>query len=587
MTLPLSALDLDTQQPARAVGTDMIIDSFAGGGGASTGIEMALGRSPDVAINHDPVALAMHEANHPDTIHLINSVYAVDPSEVCQGRNVGLAWFSPDCKHHSKAKGGKPLSKNIRDLAWVVVHWAERVRPKVIMLENVEEFQDWCPLTPEGKPDPERKGDTFRAWVKRLRRLGYKVEWRQLRACDYGAPTIRKRLFVIARCDGKPIVWPEPTHGAPDSPEVLAGTRLPWRTAAEIIDWSLPCPSIFDTAAEIKEKYGLRAVRPLKDATLRRIARGVMRYVLEAKEPFIVTCNHQGPHFRGQGLNEPFKTVTAARDAHGVVMPTLAPFSTYGQHGGANRRIDAPHHTITASTKDQNAIVVPTLVQTGYGERPGQAPRVPGLEKPIGNMVASSGKHALVSAFLAQHNSGPKMQNNAGRAATVPLSTLTTRGTQQQVVAANLLSLHGTARRDASIEEPHPTLCAGGQHSAMIATFLQKYYGSGLGQWADDPLHTLGTRDTFGLVTVEIDGQIYAITDIGMRMLTPREQFRAQGFPESYEIENGSDGRAFTKTEQTRMCGNSVPPDVAAALVRANCADMAAPTPTPEHEAAA
>lgn len=557
------------EPPARHFdGAAMIIDSFAGGGGASTGIEMALGRSPDVAINHDPAALAMHEANHPDTLHLINSVYAVSPDEVCQGRKVGLAWFSPDCKHRSKAKGGKPVSKGIRDLAWVVVHWAERVAPDVIMLENVEEFQDWGPLTPEDKPDPERKGETFREWVKRLRRLGYKVKWKRLRACDYGAPTIRQRLFVIARRDGLPITWPEPTHGAPDSAEVITGLRKPWRTAAEIIDWSLPCPSIFDSSEEIMAKYGLRAVRPLKEATLRRIARGVVRYVLEAKQPFVVT---------------------------------------YGRHGGANRSALDPLHTITASTKDQNAVIVPTLVSY-YGEGDGGLQRASSLEDPV-TTVTTANRHALVAphlmtmrnagkpftaadepthtitaggahmmavaAFLAQHNGGARMENAAGRPADAPLSTLTTRGTQQQIVALNLLSMHGNARRDASIEDPHPTLCAGGQHSALIATFLQKYYGAGTGQSAADPLHTLSTRDTFGLVTVEIDGTTYAIADIGMRMLTPREQFRAQGFEDSYIIDRAPDGRPMTKTEQTRMCGNSVCPPLAAALVTANCAHLA------------
>lgn len=567
------ALPLEMADPAPRAPADMIVDSFAGGGGASTGIEMALGRSPDAAINHDAVALAMHEVNHPKTRHYVNSIYAVDPSEVCQGRRVGLAWFSPDCKHHSKAKGGKPVEKNIRDLAWVVIHWAERVQPDVIMLENVEEFQDWCPLTPENKPDREKRGETFKAWVKRLRALGYKVEWRQLRACDYGAPTIRRRLFVIARRDGKPIIWPEPTHGAPESAEVISGLRKPWRTAAEIIDWSLPCPSIFDTAAQIKEKYGLRAVRPLKDATLRRIARGVMRYVVEAKQPFIVTCNHQGAHFRGQGLGEPLKTVTAARDAHGVVVPTLAPFSTQGQHGGHNRAIDEPHHTITASTKDQNAIVVPHLMTMRNAGKPYSAGN-----EPTHTVTAGGARLALVAAFLAQHNAGARMENNAGRAATSPLSTLTTRGTQQQVVAASMVSLRGTADdqlKGLPIDTPVPTVSAGGGHAAVIAAFLQKYYGAGTGQTPTDPLHTLSTRDTFGLVTVEIDGTTYAISDIGMRMLTPREQFRAQGFPESYEIESGPDGRSFTKTEQTRMCGNSVAPQVAAALVRANCSHFA------------
>ena len=562
------------EPPARHFdGAAMIIDSFAGGGGASTGIEMALGRSPDVAINHDPAALAMHEANHPDTLHLINSVYAVSPDEVCQGRKVGLAWFSPDCKHHSKAKGGKPVSKGIRDLAWVVVHWAERVAPDVIMLENVEEFQDWGPLTPEDKPDPERKGETFREWVKRLRRLGYKVEWKRLRACDYGAPTIRQRLFVIARRDGLPITWPEPTHGAPDSAEVITGLRKPWRTAAEIIDWSLPCPSIFDSSEEIMAKYGLRAVRPLKEATLRRIARGVVRYVLEAKQPFVVTYGQHGGANRS--ALDPVHTITAStKDQNAVIVPSLISVS-HGYSGGRREYpVAEPIGTMSAGGT-QHGVVIPTLIQTGYGERRGQSPRVPGLDKPIGTMVAGGAKHALVAAFLAQHNGGARMENAAGRPADAPLSTLTTRGTQQQIVAANLLSMHGNARRDASIEDPHPTRCAGGQHSALIATFLQKYYGQGLGQTCTDPLHTLSTRDTFGLVTVEIDGTTYAIADIGMRMLTPREQFRAQGFDDSYIIDRAPDGRPMTKTEQTRMCGNSVCPPLAAALVSANCAHLA------------
>lgn len=555
-------------------GPEIIVDNFAGGGGASTGIEMALGRSPDVAINHDPVALAMHEVNHPETKHLVNSIYAVDPREATDGRPVGAAWFSPDCKHHSKAKGGKPVEKNIRDLAWVVVHWAELVRPRVIFLENVEEFRDWGPLRADNRPCPERRGQTFDKWAHRLRRLGYKIEWRILRACDYGAPTIRKRLFLVARCDGRPIVWPEPTHGAPDSEGAQSGDLKPWRTAAEIIDWSLPCPSIFDTSEEIKEKFGLRAVRPLKDNTLKRIARGVMKYVIEAKEPFIVGVGGRMGQSPERPVSRPTQTLTTKADSC-IVFPTFAPFSTQGQHGGKNRPIDAPHHTITASQKDQNAIVVPTLVQTGYGERPDQAPRVPGLEKPLGTLVAGGGKHALVSAFLAQHNAGPRMANNAGRAATDPLSTLTTRGTQQQAVAVHLMNMHGSTRRRVSIEVPHPTLTAGGQHSAVIGAFLQKYYGAGTGQTAGDPLHTLGTRDTFGLVTVEIDGTTYAIADIGMRMLTPREQFRAQSFPDSYEIETGPGGRCFTKTEQTRMCGNSVPPVMAEALVSANVPELA------------
>jgi DNA (cytosine-5)-methyltransferase 1 len=526
-----------TVPPVRPPGREIVTDSFAGGGGASTGIERALGRSPDVAINHDPAALAMHEANHPGTRHLISSIYAVDPADLlAPGERIGLAWFSPDCTHHSRAKGGKPVESGRRDLAHVVVHWAERVRPRVIMLENVPEFLDWGPLTADQRPDPERRGETFRGWVRALRRCGYRVEWQRLRACDYGAPTIRERLFLIARCDGEPIVWPAPTHAHPDSDEVREGLAEPWLPAASVIDWSLPCPSIFDTSAEIMAKHGVRAVRPLKDATLRRIARGVQRYVLDAAEPFCVT---------------------------------------YAQHGGAIRSGADPLHTITASSKDQNAIVAPTLVQTGYGERPGQAPRSLDLHAPLGTVVAGGAKHALVAAFLAQHNAGPRNATISGRPATAPLATITTRGTQINLVAAHLQNMHGSARSDRDPAAPLTTVTAGGTHAALIAAFLTKYYGQGEGAALAEPCHTVTTRDRFGLVTVEIGGTPYAITDIGMRMLTPRELFRAQGFPETYDIDTGPDGRRLTKTEQVRMCGNSVAPAIPAALCRANVPELA------------
>lgn len=595
---------LDVKERAPGDNRPIIIDSFAGGGGASTGIELALGRSPDVAINHDPVALSMHEANHPDTFHLTSSVYAVDPRDLIEpGQRVGLLWASPDCTHHSKAKGGKPLEKNIRDLAWVIVHYAEKIAPEIIMLENVEEFQDWCPLTPEGRPDPERKGETFRAWVGKLKRLGYHVEWRILRACDYGAPTIRKRLFVVARRDGKPIVWPKPTHAHRDDLRVIHGHMQPFRTAADIIDWSLPCPSIFDTSEEIMEKYGLRAVRPLADNTLRRIARGVQRYVIEASKPFIVVCNHAGDGFRGQGLDDPLATITAARDATGLVSPILAPFTSYAQQGGRSRPADIPLHTITASRKDQNVIVTPTLISVAHGYSGGR--REYPITDPIGTMSAQGTQHAMiaphlmtmrnagkpfsagdepthtitaggarmmaVSAFLAQHNGGPRNDNLTGRAADAPLSTITVRGTQQGLVAASMISMHGSSRRDGTVVEPVPSITAGGGHAGMVAAFLAKYYGTDQDPRLDGPLHTLTTKDRFGLVTVEIAGEEYAIVDIGMRMLTPREQFAAQGFPSDYIIDRGADGKPMPKTQQTHKCGNSVPPPLAAALVAANC----------------
>ncbi len=534
--MPDGTLDLVYAAPCKPSGRPLIVDSFAGGGGASTGIERALGVSPDLAINHDATALSMHCANHPKSRHLTANIWHVDPRDVIPtGREVGLAWFSPDCKHHSKAKGGKPVERHIRDLAWVVVMWAGRVKPRVIILENVEEFRDWCPLK-DGRPDPDRRGETFDQWCAKLRKLGYRIEWRELRACDYGAPTIRKRLFVIARRDKEPIVWPEPTHGDPASEDVKSGRLKPWRTAAEIIDWSLPCPSIFDTSEEIMRKHGVRAKRPLRDNTLRRIARGVQRYVIDAKEPFFVS---------------------------------------YAQQGGASRSGYAPHHTVTASHKDQNCIIAPTLVQTGYGERAGQAPRSLDMHKPIGTMVAGGAKHAVVAAFLAQHNAGPRNGSLSGRAADTPLSTLTTRGTQQQLVAAHMVSLRGTSEHQLAglpVDAPVRTISAGGGHAGLVAAFLTKYYSADQDPRLTDPLHTVTTRDRFGLVTTEIDGTTYAITDIGMRMLSPREMFRAQGFDDSYIIDRGHDGRTLTKTDQVRMCGNSVCPPLAEALAAANCA---------------
>jgi DNA (cytosine-5)-methyltransferase 1 len=566
---------------------EIILDSFAGGGGASLGIEMALGRSPDVAINHDADALAMHEVNHPATLHLNSNIWQVNPDEVMPGQPIGLMWASPDCKHHSKAKGGKPLSRNIRDLAWVVVLWAKRRRPRVICLENVEEFRDWGPLCENDRPIPERKGETFAKWTGELKKLGYKVEWRELRACDYGAPTIRKRLFLIARCDGRPIVWPAPTHGNPKSDEVKSGKLLPWRTAAEIIDWSLPCYSIFLTR---EEGRAVGVNRPLADATMARIAKGVQRYVIDAAEPFIVTCNHGGDHFRGQGLGEPFNTVTAARDAHGLVVPIM----TYGQQGGANRAASDPLHTVTASTKDTNAVIAATISRQ-FGQSVGSA-----INHPIGTVTAGGGgksalaavhltkfsenstghlpdeplhtvmagapRHGVVAAFLAQHNGGTCP---GARAADEPVSTVMATGAQQAVVSAGLVSLKGSDRRASDIEAPHPTVTAQGMHSAEVRAFLVKYYGQGgQDQTPADPLHTVPTKARFGLVMVK--GEPYEIVDIGMRMLRPRELFRAQGFPDSYVIDRRPDGSKLTGTSSVRMCGNSVSPVMAKAIVGAN-----------------
>lgn len=494
----------------------LVIDNFAGGGGASTGIELGLGRPVDIAVNHDPEAVAMHDINHPHTRHYCESVWDIDPRQIVQGSPVDLCWFSPDCKHFSKAKGGTPVSKKIRGLAWVAIRYAATVRPRVIMLENVEEFVTWGPITSDGRPCPRGKGRTFASFTNALRRLGYQVDWRELRACDYGAPTIRKRLFLIARCDGQPIVWPEPTHGDPASAEVKAKRLKPWRTAADIIDWSIPAPSIFDRK------------RPLAENTLRRIARGLQRYVIEAREPFLVKVNHGYDYFRGQPLNEPLQTITS---------------------------------------KLGTALVVPTLVQCGYGERLGQAPRVPGLEKPLGTVVAGGRKHALVAAFLAKHYGGN--YTGPGSSLAEPLPTVTTVD-HNALVTSHLVKLRNNCDGQ-DLREPIHTLTTGG-HFGEVRAFLLKYYGTGDGQPLDEPLHTVTTKDRMALVMIK--GEPYQIVDIGMRMLEPHELYAAQGFPADYIHTHTAGGKRLSKAAQVRMCGNSVCPPVAAALVRANMVEQ-------------
>jgi len=498
---------------------EIVVDLFAGGGGASLGIEQATGRHVDVAVNHDAEAVSLHMANHPQTRHYVSDVFEVDPVAVTKGRQVGLLWASPDCKHFSKAKGGKPVSKRIRGLAWVVVKWARAMRPRVICLENVEEFQGWGPLGPDNLPCPRRKGRTFARWVASLRNLGYAVDWRELRACDYGAPTIRKRLFLVARRDGEPIVWPAPTHGAPGSLPVRQRRLKPWRTAAECIDWSLPCLSIFERA------------RPLAANTLRRIAAGVKKYVLEAAEPFIIPTTHQGDS-RANSIREPMRTITGAK-------------------------------------RGEHALVVPTLVQSGYGERDGQAPRVLDIERPLGTLVGTQ-KHALVSAFLAKHFGGNCDPRHASAPLTGPAATVTAQD-HHGLVTSNLIKLRGTSNAAGS-DEPLHTVSAGGWHHAEVRAFLIKYFGTDQDPRLLEPMHTVTTRDRFGLVTVA--GEDYAIADIGMRMLQPRELYRAQGFPDDYIIDQGADGRPMTKTAQVRMCGNSVSPPIARAIVSANYIDI-------------
>mgnify|MGYP004614122793 CR=1 FL=1 len=501
---------------------ELVVDNFAGGGGASTGIELATGYSVDIAINHDPEAIKMHKANHPYTKHYCEDVWQVDPVEACQGHPVGLAWFSPDCKHFSKAKGGKPKDKFIRGLAWVALRWAGLVRPRVIMLENVEEFKTWGPLNRRHHPIKNKQGCTFNKFVQQFEELGYEVQFKELVAADYGAPTMRKRFFMIARCDGKPIVWPEPTHAPKDSEEVKAGLIKPYVGAYTQIDFSRPCPSIFDTSEEIKEKYGIRAVRPLATKTMERIARGLKKFVLENKEPFIIQCNHSGADCRNS------------------------------------------IHTIT--TGNQQCLISPTLIQyhseTSKDEVRGQT-----IENPI-MTVDGSNRYGLVTSFLHKYYGGG--YTGAGDCMENPLPTVTALD-HNSVVTANLIQMNNHCDgRD--MRDPIPTITAGDGHFGEVRAFLIKYYGDATGQDIEQPLDTVTTKDRFGLVTIE--GVDYQIADVGLRMLEPRELYGCQGFPEDYIIDHDYTGKKYGRTEQVKRCGNAVPPPFARALVKANLPEM-------------
>ncbi|EEZ5741144.1 DNA cytosine methyltransferase [Escherichia coli] len=617
---------------------EIIVDNFAGGGGASTGIELAIGRSVDIAINHDPNAVAMHTTNHPDTLHYCESVFDVDPIVATAGRPVGLAWFSPDCRHFSKAKGSKPVEKEIRGLAWIVIRWALAVRPRVMMLENVEEFRTWGPLIESAdgglRPNPLRTGETFEAFCGMLSGgipaghpalaecceflgitadgelaqqlvagLGYAVDHRELRACDFGAPTIRKRFFMVMRCDGMPVTWPDPTHGDPKSPAVQSGKLAPWRTAAECIDWTIPAPSIFDRK------------KPLAENTLKRIARGIQRFVIESASPFIVKCNHtttKGKYdcFRGQALREPLQTITKTHGyalavphltkfrtgatgqpvtepvptvtagtskrpggnghALGIVEAAIAPF--VGRQFGASvgHRADEPSATITAGGGGKSQLVTPTLIQMGYGERPGQEPRVLRLDNPLGTVTAGGNKFATVSAFLAKHYGGN--YTGPGVSMDEPMHSVTTVD-HHAVVASHLVKLRGTCRDGQPSSDPMPTVTAGGLHVGEVKTTLAvDEYDEHRAQLALEFLRKYCGEDCDGLV--DIDRITFRIVDIGMRMLQPHELYRAQGFPEWYIIDQDYRGQKYAKDKQVARCGNAVPPPFAEALVRANLPEL-------------
>ncbi|QYG01848.1 DNA cytosine methyltransferase [Massilia sp. NP310] len=507
------------------LGHELIIDNFAGGGGTSTGLEAAFGRPVDIAINHDPEALAMHAINHPHTKHLCESVWDIDPIEVTGNQPVALVWLSPDCKHFSKAKGGKPVEKKIRGLAWVTLRWAAKCKPRVIMLENVEEFKTWGPLIQdeEGtwKPDPAKRGKTFESFVRQLEDHGYKVEHRELRASDYDTPTIRKRFFLVARRDGLPIRWPAPTNGAPDSPAVRAGKLAPYRTAAECVDWSLPCPSIFNRK------------RPLADATLRRIAKGIMRYVVDAANPFIV--GQGGPVYAGKPVpaSQPFGTLTT-ENHRAVVVPSIVPVTHQG--GDRSESVHEPFRTITGAQRGEKALAVATMVQTGYGERKAswhcrhcstefdveptcgctacgheddlvqtaaQAPRALDIEKPLGTVVGST-KAALVTAFLNEHANA---SNQRVMTANAPLRTVCAqvKGGHFGLVSAALVGVGGRAgdSRPRGADEPTATITAKGD-TAIATAFLAKHYTGVVGSDLDDPIGTVTSSDHHSLVTAHL-----------------------------------------------------------------------------------
>ncbi len=544
---------------------ELIVDNFAGGGGASTGIELATGYSVDIAINHDPEAIRMHKANHPNTKHYCEDVWQVDPVKACNGHPVGLAWFSPDCKHFSKAKGGKPKDKNIRGLAWVACRWAGLVRPRVIMLENVEEFRTWGPLNRGHHPIKAKQGKTFEKFVQQLNDLGYEVQFRELVAADYGAPTMRKRFFLIARCDGKPIIWPEPTHAPADSEAVKAGLLKPYVGAYTQLDFSLPCPSIFDSAEEIKAKYGIRAVRPLAPKTMERIVRGLKKFVLDNPEPFIIQCNHGGKR-RPNDIREPMPTITG-KHGYGIVEPYMVQIGQTGFTKDRSKDVREPLTTIVS--KNEHCLIEPKLApylsvnrENHFGSD---------MREPVHTITANN-QHMLMTPTLIQYHSETSKDEVRGQTIEDPIMTVD--GSNRYGLVTSFLSKFYKTGIGQDIKEPLGTVTAnaGGGHFGEVRAFLVKYYGSGTGQDVKEPLDTIPTHDRFGLVTIA--GVDYQIVDIGLRMLEPKELYGCQGVPDDYIIDHDCDGKAISRSEQVRKCGNMVCPTIPAALVKANLPEL-------------
>lgn len=578
---------------------EIIVDNFAGGGGASTGIELAAGRPVNIAINHDAAAILLHKTNHPHTEHIQASVWDVDPEELCAGRPVGLAWFSPDCKHFSKAKGAALVDRNIRGLAWIVLRWAGTVRPRVIILENVEEFQTWGPVR-KGKPVKSKSGQTFHKWLSQLEALGYAVEYRELVAADYGAPTTRKRFVLIARCDGQPICWPERTHAPRDSEEVKSGKCKPWRSAAEIIDWTVPMYSIFASKQEIKEKYGVNAVRPLADNTLRRIIRGVDKFTIKSGKPFIVESNHGGDgHTRS--VEEPVNTVTG-RYTGGVCEPVTIPYTFSNTGGSVGSPADDPVHTIR--TAGGQVLAAANMIQ--YHTEQTKDARVNGVSGPIPT-VDTSNRYGLTCANLVEY-----FGNGVPLDVAEPMHTVTSHD-REAVVSAHIQKYFDGGYKGCgdSAESPLSTVTAMPRHG-VCAAHVVEFKGQDIGQTPDKPLRTITAsagefaachvylakadgRDLMHwpeiramlnkhcgynladdeVLLLQIGGSLYFLADITLRMLTPRELYNAMGFPPDYIIEQDYTGKPYPKAQQVARCGNAVCPQMASAVVRANFTEWA------------
>jgi len=548
--------------------TKLIVDIFSGGGGASVGIEMATGREVDIAINHDMDAILMHKTNHPHSQHLLEDIWDVSPLEVTKGIPVGLLWASPDCKHFSKAKGGKPKDKNIRSLPFAIIKWARHVRPDVIIAENVEEIQTWGPLNKKGMPIAKRKGETFNIFIRKLRKLGYSVQWRELVAADYGTPTTRKRWYMIARCDGKPIVWPEPTHS---------------KTGENGLQKWVPVSTVLDFSDLGKSIFGRK--KPLAENTMNRIGRGMDKFVFNNPEPFILQIGQAGfTKDRNKTIHEPLTTIVS-KNEHCLVSPVLAPFMAVNTSNHPGGSADAPIHTIT--TGGHHALVSPILIQY-HSETSKDSVRAYEVKEPIMTIDASP-RYALASCFLSKYYGGT--YKGSGSGVDEPIHTITSK--DHNALMGVFLTKFYKSGTGQSLHEPLHTITTSAGHFGdvrilmvekeevrsefrekcnMVASFIMEYYGQGTGQSLNEPLHTIVTKDRFALITVY--GIDYVIVDITLRMLTPKELFKAHLFPDDYIIDMDYTGRLYPIAKQVARVGNSVCPQMAKVLVSANCSDL-------------